>query len=90
MKLHQPLYWLLVAAGVVLAFVLGFTGYGAIALAAAIGMSLFERQNPVGLQMLMIVLTLLCLIPAVGGFQPVWLPWTGVGIFGFLALTAKL
>ncbi len=90
MKLFQLIYWLLVLAGAVLAFFAGAPGYGALALLGAISVSLFERQSPAGLQMLMIVLTLLCLIPAINGFQPTWLPWTGVGIFGFLALTAKL
>ena len=52
--------------------------------------NIFENRSRYGEQKMMITYALACLLGALGGFQPSSLPWMGVGVFSYLALTAKL
>ena len=92
MKFVRALYWLLVAAGLGLAFLSSLTGVAVGCLVAALLCTFaWPRHEVQGLQNVMIVFASLCLFAALlSGFQPSWLPWTGVGVFGYIALTAKL
>ena len=91
-KTFQSVYWLLLAAGLVTAFVLSAPFYGALVLAGSVLCTFAWPQHSVdGLQKLMISFCGLCLVAAVlTAFQPAWLPWVGVAVFGYIALTAKL
>jgi len=88
----QAVYWLLLVAGLAVAFALHAPGYGAAALAGSVLFTFaWPAQSPAGLQKVMISFAALCLIAAtLTAFQPVVLPWVGVGVFGYIALTAKL
>jgi hypothetical protein len=90
MKLVDAIFWPLALAAVVLMVGFQMSGIAAICLGLALVVSLFQPQSAEGLQKLMVVLTAFSLMGVLSGFQPSWLPWTGLGIFGFLMLTAKL
>ena len=90
MKLVDLLYWPLAVAGVVLIAAMQMFVPGAVCLGLALLVSLFQPQSAEGVQKLMVVMAGFCLIGVVSGFQPSWLPWAGVCVFGYVALTAKL
>lgn len=90
MKLVDAIFWPLAVIAVVLIVGFQMLGIAAGLLGLALVVSLFQPQSAAGVQKLMVVFAAFSLMGVVTGFQPSWLPWTGVGIFGYIALTAKL
>jgi len=90
MKLVDAIFWPLALAAIVLIVGFHMFGIAAACLGLALVASLFQPQSAEGLQKLMVVFVGFSLMGVIAGFQPSWLPWTGVCLFGFLGLTAKL
>lgn len=91
-KFFQTAYWILLAAGIAVALLLGSAISGFLAGGAALLCSFaWPSMSAERLQKVCLAATLLCFIGAAfGGFQSTTLLWVGVGVFGFLSLTVKL